>query len=180
MTTDRSARQNNVVQFPSRGRLAFRCARRAGGAARCRDVILAKAAFGFGIVLRLLWGLVKAIVVAVLVLFEPVLRCTLVPLAFLSFLVTLVFGVLMHAPRYPVWGMLLFSVGLLWAYWLYLALLSMFMIHVHEGWSWLRLIWSSWSALRGNVVLRAAPWRLPNACSSMARRQRRLPWSTAS
>jgi hypothetical protein len=127
MRTDQPADRDNGVPVPSSeaaGRV-HRTGRR-GPVARCRDAVLSGAAVGFWIGLRLVGGLVRAFVVAVLVLFEPVLRCILVPVAFLSFLVTLVFGVLMQAPNFPVWGMLLFSVAMLWAYWLYLALLSMF------------------------------------------------------
>jgi hypothetical protein len=64
---------------------------------------------------------------AVLVLMEPVLRATLVPIAFLGFLVTLVFGFLIGDPRFPRWGMLGFSVGALMLYWLFLGLMSLFM-----------------------------------------------------
>jgi heme/copper-type cytochrome/quinol oxidase subunit 4 len=64
---------------------------------------------------------------ALLVLIEPVLRATLVPIAFLGFLVTLVFGFLIGDPRFPRWGMLAFSVGTLMLYWLFLGLMSLFM-----------------------------------------------------
>lgn len=72
---------------------------------------------------RLLWlGLC-----ALLVLLEPVLRAVLVPVAFLSFLVTLVFGFAMGDENFPRWGMLAFSVGTLCLYWLFLALMSLVM-----------------------------------------------------
>ncbi|MDB5828918.1 MAG: hypothetical protein JWQ73_3138 [Variovorax sp.] len=64
---------------------------------------------------------------AVLIMLEPVLRATLIPIAFMSFLVTLLFGFLIGAPRFPRWGMLAFSVGTLMVYWLYLGLMSLFM-----------------------------------------------------
>jgi len=64
---------------------------------------------------------------ALLVLIEPVLRATLVPIAYLGFLVTLVFGFLIGDPRFPRWGMLAFSVGTLMLYWLFLGLMSLFM-----------------------------------------------------
>ena len=48
---------------------------------------------------------------ALLVLIEPVLRATLVPISYLGFLVTLVFGFLIGDPRFPRWRMLAFSVG---------------------------------------------------------------------
>ncbi|MDM0001167.1 hypothetical protein QTI24_21345 [Variovorax sp. J22P240] len=64
---------------------------------------------------------------ALLVLIEPVLRATLVPIAYLSFLVTLIFGFLIGDPRFPRWGMLGFSVGTLMLYWLFLGLMSLFM-----------------------------------------------------
>ena len=60
-----------------------------------------------------------------------VIRCAicavLVPVAFLSFLVTMIFGFLLGDPRFPRWGMLAFSVGALVLYWLYLGLMSLFM-----------------------------------------------------
>jgi hypothetical protein len=127
MRTDRPADRENRLPFPSGEAGPVHRAWRRGRAARCQDAVLSGAAAGFWMGLRLLWGLVRAFVVAVLVLFEPVLRCILVPVAFLSFLVTLVFGVLMQAPNFPVWGMLVFSVAMLWAYWLYVAVLSMFL-----------------------------------------------------
>ena len=66
-------------------------------------------------------------VCAVLVLGEPIVRAVLVPVAFLSFLVTLIFGFLIGDVRFPRWGMLAFSVGALMLYWLYLGLMSLFM-----------------------------------------------------
>jgi hypothetical protein len=70
---------------------------------------------------RLLWlGLC-----ALLVLLEPVLRAVLVPVAFLSFLVTLVFGFAMGDENFPRWGMMAFSVGTLCLYWLFLALMTL-------------------------------------------------------
>lgn len=86
------------------------------------------------LMLRLLVGLcvvalqaVRIACCALLVLVEPVLRATLVPIAYLGFLVTLVFGFLIGDPRFPRWGMLAFSVGMLMLYWLFLGLMSLFM-----------------------------------------------------
>jgi hypothetical protein len=73
------------------------------------------------------WQVVRLACCAVLVLMEPVLRATLVPIAFLGFLVTLIFGFLIGDPRFPRWGMLAFSVGALMLYWLFLGLMSLFM-----------------------------------------------------
>lgn len=70
---------------------------------------------------------VRVLVSAVLVLAEPVIRAVLVPIALLSFLVTLVFGFLIGDPDFPRWGMLAFSVGALVLYWAYLGLMSLFM-----------------------------------------------------
>jgi hypothetical protein len=64
---------------------------------------------------------------AVLVLMEPIVGAVLVPLAFLGFLVTLIFGFLIGDARFPRWGMLAFSVGSLVLYWLYLGLMSLIM-----------------------------------------------------
>lgn len=73
------------------------------------------------------WQLVRVVICALLVLFEPIVRAVLVPLAFLSFWVTLLFGFLIGDPRFPRWGMPAFSVGALVLYWLYMALMSLFM-----------------------------------------------------
>lgn len=73
------------------------------------------------------WQLVRITLCAVLVLGEPVVRAVLVPVAFLGFLVTVIFGFLIGDPRFPRWGMLGFSVGALVLYWLYLWLMSLFM-----------------------------------------------------
>ena len=81
------------------------------------------------------WQLVRVAICAVLVLLEPIVRALLVPLAFLSFLVTLIFGFLIGDARFPRWGMLAFSVGALLLYWLYLGLMSLFMTlppHDHQ------------------------------------------------
>jgi hypothetical protein len=67
--------------------------------------------------------MVRAVAAALLVLFEPVLRLLLLPLAFGCFLMSLLFGLLLHAPGFPTWGMLALSVGLLWLYWLYVAVM---------------------------------------------------------
>jgi hypothetical protein len=72
---------------------------------------------------RLLW----LALCALLVLLEPVLRAVLVPVAFLSFLVTLVFGFAMGDENFPRWGMMAFSVGTLCLYWLFLALMTVVM-----------------------------------------------------
>ncbi|SDE48663.1 hypothetical protein SAMN05444679_123100 [Variovorax sp. CF079] len=73
------------------------------------------------------WQMVRLACCALLVLMEPFLRATFVPIAFLGFLVTLVFGFLIGNPRFPRWGMLAFSVGALMLYWLFLGLMSLFM-----------------------------------------------------
>lgn len=73
------------------------------------------------------WQVVRLACCALLVLMEPVVRAMLVPIAFLGFLVTLVFGFLIGDPRFPRWGMLGFSVGALMLYWLFLGLMSLFM-----------------------------------------------------
>lgn len=84
-----------------------------------------------GAVLRFLffvaWQMTRAVICAVLVLVEPVLRLMLMGLAFLSFLVTLLFGFMMHAPNFPKWGMLAFAIGLVLMYWLFLGFMSLFM-----------------------------------------------------
>ena len=70
------------------------------------------------------WQVLRLVLCALFVLVEPILRMTLVPLAVLSFAVTVIFGFLIGDPRFPRWGMLAFSIGALWMYWLFLALMS--------------------------------------------------------
>lgn len=77
--------------------------------------------------LLLAWQAVRVVICALLVLFEPLLRIVLVPIAFLGFVVTLIFGFMIDAPHFPKWGMLAFSVGALLLYWLYLGVMSLFM-----------------------------------------------------
>jgi hypothetical protein len=73
------------------------------------------------------WQVLRCAICAVLVLGEPVMRAVLVPVAFLGFLVTMIFGFLIGDPRFPRWGMLTFSVGALVLYWIYLWIMSLFM-----------------------------------------------------
>lgn len=80
-----------------------------------------------GTALFVVWQMLRMICCAVLVLIEPWLRATLVPIAFLGFAVTLVFGFLIGDPRFPRWGMLAFSIGSLMLYWLFLGVMSLFM-----------------------------------------------------
>jgi len=80
-----------------------------------------------GALLFVVWQAVRLTCCAVLIMLEPLLRATLVPIAFLSFIVTLIFGFLIGDPRFPRWGMLAFSIGTLMLYWLFLAVMSLFM-----------------------------------------------------
>jgi len=73
------------------------------------------------------WHLARITICAVLVLGEPVMRAVLVPVAFLGFLVTMIFGFLIGDPRFPRLGMLGFSAGALVLYWFYLWVMSLFM-----------------------------------------------------
>ena len=77
--------------------------------------------------LIVVWQAVRLTCCAVLIMLEPLLRATLVPIAFLSFVVTLIFGFLIGDPRFPRWGMLAFSIGTMMLYWLFLAVMSLFM-----------------------------------------------------
>ena len=72
------------------------------------------------------WLPVRMVIYTVLVFLEPVIAALLVPLAFLSFLVTLIFGFLIGDLHFPKWGMLAFSIGTMWLYWLFLGLMSLF------------------------------------------------------
>lgn len=89
----------------------------------------AGAALGWAVlgVWHVAWQVLRCAICAVLVLGEPVIRAVLVPLAFLGFLVTMIFGFLIGDPRFPRWGMLAFSVGALLIYWCYLGFMSLFM-----------------------------------------------------
>jgi len=79
----------------------------------------------FAVVLIGSWHALRLVLGTLLVLLEPLLRMTLVPLAFLSFGVTVVFGFLIGDPRFPKWGMLTFSVGTLWLYGLFVVVTSL-------------------------------------------------------
>ena len=50
---------------------------------------------------------------------EPVIGFVLAPLAFLAFAITLLFGLIAHASRFPTWGTLAFSLGAVILYWAY-------------------------------------------------------------
>lgn len=95
------------------------------GAAHAMRVVGAMSASCLILALASLLQLMRLALCALLVLAEPVLRMTLVPLAFLSFAVTMVFGFMIGDPRFPKWGMLAFSVGVLWLYWLFVSLMSL-------------------------------------------------------
>ncbi len=73
------------------------------------------------------WPLLKLMLCTVLMLAEPLVRIVLVPIAMLGFLVTLLFGFLIGDANFPKWGMLAFSVGALWLYWLFLGLIRLSM-----------------------------------------------------
>jgi hypothetical protein len=77
--------------------------------------------------LKRLWQVVRLALCALLVLIEPVLRATLIPIAYLSFIMAMIFGFFLSDPRFPKWGMLAFSIGTLWLYWLFVGLMSLFM-----------------------------------------------------
>lgn len=108
------ARREAVRHMTERAGGAIRGARRASGSVLSFLVLAA-------------WQVVRVCICALLVLIEPLLRVTLVPLAFLGFVVTLIFGFMMGSPGFPRWGMLAFSVGLILVYWLFLGLMSLFM-----------------------------------------------------
>ena len=67
----------------------------------------------------------RLVLCTLLVLAEPLLRITLVPIAHLGFAVTMIFGFFIGDPRFPKWGMLALSVGALWLYWLFVAFMSL-------------------------------------------------------
>jgi hypothetical protein len=109
-----TARREAVRRMVVRAADATEGARRASGSALKFTIYAA-------------WQMVRVVICAVLVLIEPLLRITIVPLAFLSFVMTLIFGFMIGAPNFPKWGMLIFSVSLVLVYWLFLGLMSLFM-----------------------------------------------------
>jgi hypothetical protein len=113
-----------VYLRPSDARAArLRCvAARAADVARVAGAV---AAVAVGLALAGLWSVLRLALCALLVMIEPLLRVTLVPVAFLGFVVTLIFGFLIGAPGFPKWGMLAFSIGALALYWLFLALMGL-------------------------------------------------------
>lgn len=95
-----------------------------------RRVLVEESSLGWRILcmtLLVLWQLIRLPCCALLILMEPIVRAVLVPLAFVGFVITLIFGFLIGDPKFPRWGMLGFSVGAMMLYWLYLGLMSLFM-----------------------------------------------------
>jgi hypothetical protein len=122
-----NSRRDNVVYLPSSD---TRLVRRRRLWAQMREAVARVAGIGrvtACAALLVVWQLVRLALIALLVLLEPLVRIVLVPLAFFGFLVTLLFGFAMGEPHFPKWGMLAFSVGALWLYWLYLGLLGLVM-----------------------------------------------------
>lgn len=116
-----------VVYLRPPGRGAATARRFAANCAYGLRVGLGVAGWLVGRMLTCALWLLRLAVCTLLVLTEPLLRVTLVPLAFLSFIVTLIFGFLIGDPRFPKCGMLAFSFGALWIYWLFLGLMALFM-----------------------------------------------------
>lgn len=102
-------------------RLDVASATRKSATNRCLRRVVTVAAFIVLIGLQV----VRLILAAIFALMEPLLRVTLVPLAFLGFCVTLLFGFLLRTPGYPRWGMLALSVSFLLTYWLVLWFMSL-------------------------------------------------------
>ena len=79
------------------------------------------------VLLSTAWHTGRIVLCVLLVLLEPLGRILLVPLAYLTFLVTLLFGFVLHAPNFPRWGMLVFAIALFLLYWAFLGVMSLFM-----------------------------------------------------
>ncbi len=126
MRRNTSDRGNVVYLQPSDvrerrlGRLATGATEALRAVARQGGSLLALAFMGTLQVLR-------PVLCTLLVLMEPLVRAILVPIAFLSFVVTLIFGFLIGDARFPTFGMLTFSVGALWLYWLFLGFMCLLM-----------------------------------------------------
>jgi hypothetical protein len=73
------------------------------------------------LIVRLALGLARWSLAALLVLMEPFVRLVLMVAAFGCFFVTIVFGFIGHAPHFPKWGMLAFSIGCVLLYWVFLC-----------------------------------------------------------
>jgi len=123
MTEGQTDGAGKVVYEKTTDARTARPRRLSAGAADATRAIGAIASSILILTLAGLWQALRLVLCALLVLVEPMLRMTLVPLAFLSFAVTLIFGFLIGDPRFPKWSMLAFSVGALWLYWLFVALL---------------------------------------------------------
>lgn len=113
-SAERASRRNPLLRMAARAAGVGKCTARALGSVLVFALLVA-------------WQAVRLVVCAVLVLTEPLVRLVLMGLAFLSFLVTLIFGFLMNAPHFAKWGMLTFSIGLVLLYWLFLFIMSLFM-----------------------------------------------------
>lgn len=114
------ATSGGAIEREAMRRMAARAAEAARGALR-----LCGSAFMF--LMFATWQVLRVGICALLVLIEPLLSVMLVPLAFLSFVITVIFGFLIGAPHFPRWEMLGLSVGLVLVYWLFLGLMSLFM-----------------------------------------------------
>jgi hypothetical protein len=119
-------RKATVIPLATARRQAHRMRRRAIWAGRVETVAgWAQLALRFTFVA--LRSFVRLVLLSLFVLLEPFVRVVLMSIAFGAFLVTIVFGVLAGDAGFPTWGMLAFSVGALWLYWLFLGLMGLLM-----------------------------------------------------
>ena len=72
-----------------------------------------------------LFALLRMALSVLLILGEPLLRVTLVPLAFGGFFVSVVLGGLLKLPGIPIWGLLGLSVASLLTYFLWWRLIHL-------------------------------------------------------
>lgn len=70
-------------------------------------------------------ALLRMVLSVLLILGEPLLRVTLVPLAFGGFFVAVVLGGVLKLPGIPIWGLLGLSVASLLAYFLWWRLIHL-------------------------------------------------------
>jgi hypothetical protein len=79
------------------------------------------------LIVGLALGLARWSLAALLLLMEPFVRLILLAAAFGCFFVTVVFGFIGHAPHFPKWGMLAFSIGCVLLYWIFLCAMMLVM-----------------------------------------------------
>ena len=127
MSEDLNNATGRVVYLRSAEARVAKPNRLVASAAAVRSAVCTKSAAIIALLLLGGWATMRIVLCTLFVLVEPIVRMILVPVAYLSFAVTVIFGFVIGDPRFPKWGMLAFSFGALWLYWLFVGLMSLFM-----------------------------------------------------